>query len=99
MKTENENGEVTIQIHNNLKKSFNNIDDEINRFANKHVKKQEIIPGGKTDIIRNLITLLAEENKQLKEDLNDPHRKMEELGCLIFDSTTQYKNAIKETKK
>ena len=99
MKTENENVEVTIQMHNNLKNSFNNIDDEINRFANKHVKKQEIITGGKTDIIRNLITPLAEENKQLKEDLNDPHRKIEESECLIFDSTTQYKNAIKETKK
>lgn len=31
---------------------------------------QEIIAGESTDIIRNLITPLAEENKQLKEELH-----------------------------
>lgn len=30
------NGEVTLQMHNNLKKVINNTGDEINKFANKY---------------------------------------------------------------
>lgn len=69
---------------------------------------QEIIADESTDIIRNLITPLAEENKQLKEELheenkqlkgylNSAHRKIKELRCLISDSISQFKKTIKET--
>ena len=45
-----------MQMHNNLKKFINNTSDEINKFANKYLKKkQETITGETTDIIRNLI--------------------------------------------
>ena len=32
----NYNGEVTIQMHNNLRKAIDNTDQEINQFANRN---------------------------------------------------------------
>ena len=115
-KSKNENGEVTIQMYNYLKKAINNI-EELNQFALRYEKEKEVITSKISEYIKNLINPIEEENKKLKEELNTTNKqlqeennqlkvnlstvysKIEELRFLILDSSTQCKNAVKETKQ
>ena len=60
---------VTVEMHNNLKCAFNKIDDEMTFFAKRYQEEQKEITTEITDIMRNIITPIAEENTILRKDL------------------------------
>ena len=60
---------VTVEMHNNLRCAFNKIDDEMTFFAKRYQEAQKEITTEITDIMRNIITPIAEENTILRKDL------------------------------
>ena len=89
---------ATIEMHENLRKVINKIDNEMIDFAKKYEQEQELINIKITDIIENLITPLKFENGKLKEALQNALEQIELLNAQILDNTTLTKNKVKETK-
>ena len=56
-KAKNENGEVTIQMYSNLKRTTNNIDEDLNQCTVRYEKVKEVITSEITEYIKNLINL------------------------------------------
>ena len=67
-------------------------------FAKRYQEEQKEITSEATDIIKNIITSIAEESKSLWKDLQTANKKIDELNTLIFDLTTKNKNKITENK-
>ena len=86
---------ATIEMYNNLKCAFNKIDDEMTR---RYQEEQKEITTKITDIIKNIITPVAEENKILRKDLQTANKRIDELNTLILDLTTKNKKKITENK-
>ena len=61
-------------------------------FAKRYQEEQKKITIEITDIIKNIITPIAEENKILREDLLKAIKRIDELNTLILDLTTKNKN-------
>ena len=91
--------DVTLQMHNNLKNTINKIDDEIHNFAIRYQQEQEQITGELTNIINQLITPLQEESHQLRNELQEAHKQIEELKSFIQDNVVIMKNSNKESKR
>ena len=89
---------VTIEMYNNLKCAFNKIDDEMAHFAKRYQEEQKEITTEITDLIKNIITPIAEENTNLQKDLQTANKRTDELNTLILDLTTKNKNKITENK-
>ena len=89
---------VTIEMYNNLKCAFNKIDDEMAHFAKRYQEEQKVIATEITDLIKKIITPIAEENKNLREDLQTAKKRIDELNTLILDLTTKNENKITENK-
>ena len=51
-----------------------------------------------TDLIKNIITPIAEQNTNLRKDLQTTNKRIDELNTLILDLTTKNKNKITENK-
>ena len=81
-KSKNENGEVTIQMHSNLKEAINNIDEDLNQFTLRYEKKKEVITSETTEYIKKLINPIVEENKKLKEELKTANIQLKEENNL-----------------
>ena len=60
--------------------------------AKRYQEEQKKITTEITDIIKNIITPIAEENKILREDLLKAIKRIDELNTLILDLTTKNKN-------
>ena len=75
---------ITSEVTEYIKNLINPIAEE-----NKKLKEE----------LKTANIQIQEENNQLKENLAAAYSKIEELKSLILDSTTQCKNAVKETKK
>ena len=89
---------VTIGMYDNLKCAFNKIDDEMAHFAKRYQEKQKEITTEIIDLINNIITPIAEENTNLRKDLQTANKRIDELNTLILDLTTKNKNKITENK-
>ena len=89
---------VTIEMNNNLKCAFNKLDDKMAYFAKKYQEEQKEITNEITDLIKNIITPIAEENTNLQRDLQTANKRTDELNTLILDLTTKNKNKITENK-
>ena len=89
---------VTVEMYNNLKCAFNKIDDEMTFFAKRYQEEQKEITTEITDIMRNIITPIAEENTILRKDLQTAKKTIDELNTLILDLTTKNKNKITKNK-
>ena len=61
-------------------------------FAKRYQEEQKKITTEITDIIKNIITPIAEENKILREDLLKAIERIDGLNTLILDFTTKNKN-------
>ena len=61
---------VTIEIHSNIVNTLNNMGSEMVEFAKKHYEEQQQITSEITEILKEAITTIADENKKLKEDLH-----------------------------
>ena len=61
-------------------------------FSKRYQEEQKKITTEITDITKNIITPVAEENKILREDLLKGIKKIDELNTLILDLTTKNKN-------
>ena len=85
-------------MYNNLKCAFNKIDDEMTHFAKRYQEEQKEITTEITDIIKNITTPIAEENKILRKDLQTANKRIDELNTLILDFTVKNKNKITENK-
>ena len=81
-KSNNENGEVTIQMYSNLKKAINNIDEDLNQFTLRYEKKKEVITSETTEYIKKLINPIVEENRKLKEELKTANIQLKEENNL-----------------
>ena len=90
--------EVTTEMYNNLKCAFNEIDDEMAHFSKKYLEEQREITIEITDLIKNIITPMAEENTNLQKDLQTANKRIDEFNTLILDLTTKNKNKISENK-
>ena len=90
--------EVTTEMYNNLKCAFNKIDDEMAHFSKKYLEEQREITIEITDLIKNIITPMAEENTNLQKDLQTANKRIDEFNTLILDLTTKNKNKISENK-
>ena len=75
---------ITSEVTEYIKNLINPIAEE-----NKKLKEE----------LKTANIQIQEENNQLKENLAAAYSKIEELKSLILNSTTQCKNAVKETKK
>ena len=89
---------VTIEMYDNLKCAFNKTDDEMAHFAKRYQEEQKEITVEITDLIKNIITLIAEENITLQKDLQTANKRIDELNTLILNLTTKNKNKITENK-
>ena len=85
-------------MYNNLKCAFNKIDDEMTHFAKGYQEEQKEITTDITDVIKNIITPIAEENKILGKDLQTANKRIDELNTLILDLTTKTKTNLLRTK-
>ena len=85
-------------MYNNLKCAFNKIDDEMTHFAKGYQEEQKEITTDITDVIKNIITPIAEESKILGKGLQTAKKRIDELNTLILDLTTKNKNKITENK-
>ena len=83
---------VTIEMYNNLKCAINKIDDEMAHFAKMYQKEQKEITTEITDLIKNIITPIAEENTNLRKDLQTTSKRIDELNTFILDLTTKNKS-------
>ena len=88
---------VTIEIYYNLKCAFNKIDNEMTHFAKRYQEEQKEITTEIIDLIKNIITPIAEENTNLRKDLQTANKRIDELNTLILDLTTK-KNKITKNK-
>ena len=52
-------------MYNNLKCAFNKIEDEMAHFDKRYQEEQKVIATEITDLIKKIITPIAEENKNL----------------------------------
>ena len=66
---------VTIEIYYNLKCAFNKIDNEMAHFAKRYQEEQKEITTEITDLIKNIITPIVEENTNLRKDLQTANKK------------------------
>ena len=66
---------VTIEIYYNLKCAFNKIDNEMTHFAKRYQEEQKEITTEIIDLIKNIITPIAEENTNLRKDLQIANKK------------------------
>ena len=82
-------------MHGNLKNAINKIAKEMVDFPNEYNYDQEQINLRITDIIQNLITPIILENKKLKEELQTPYKKIDELNTQIHDIVAQNINRMK----
>ena len=85
-------------MYNNLKCAFNKIDDEMAYFAKRYQEEQKEITTKITDIIKKIITPIAEEKTKLLKDLQQASKRIDELNTLILDLTIKNKNRITENK-
>ena len=69
------NPTVTIEIYYNLKCAFNKIDNEMTHFAKRYQEEQKEITTEIIDLIKNIITPIAEENTNLRKDLQIADKK------------------------
>ena len=69
------NPTVTIEIYYNLKCAFNKIDNEMTHFAKRYQEEQKEITTEIIDLIKNIITPIAEENTNLRKDLQIANKK------------------------
>ena len=76
---EKEKPAATIEMHENLRKTINKIDNEKTDLAKKYEQEQERMNVKITDI-ENLITPLKLENGKLKEALQNTLDKIELLS-------------------
>ena len=68
--------------------------DESTMFAKKYKRDLQEITTEITNIIKQIITVIAEENKKLKNDLETVHKRIDDLKSLVIDMSTR-----KEKKK
>ena len=61
-------------------------------FSKRYQEEQKKITTEITDITKNIITPVAEENKILREDLLKGIKRIDELNTLILDLATKNKN-------
>ena len=61
-------------------------------FSKRYQEEQKKITTEITDITKNIITPIAEENKILREDLLKGIKRIDELNTLILDLATKNKN-------
>ena len=85
-------------MYDNLKCAFSKIDDEMAHFAKRYQEEQKEITTEIIDLINNIITPIAEENTNLRKDLQTANKRIDELNTLILDLTTKNKNKITENK-
>ena len=86
-------------MYNNLKCAFNKIDDEMAYFAKRYQEEQKEITTKITDLIKKIITPIAEEKTKLLKDLQQTaNKRIDELNSLILDLTIKNKNKITESK-
>ena len=85
-------------MYNNLKCAFNKIDDEMAYFAKRYQEEQKEITTKITDIIKKIITPIAEKKTKLLKDLQQASKRIDELNTLILDLTIKNKNRITENK-
>ena len=67
-------------------------------FAKKYQEDQKEITPEITDIIKNVITPIAEENTILRKNLQAENYRKDQINTLILDLTTKNKNEINEKK-
>ena len=89
---------VTIEMYNNVKCEFNKMDDEMPHFAKRYQEEQKELTTKITDLIKNIITRIVEENTNLRKDLQTANKRTDELNTLIPDLTTKNQNKITENK-
>ena len=89
---------LTIEMYDNPKCAFNKIDDEMAHFAKRYQEEQKEITTEITDLFKNIITPIAEENITLQKDLQTANKRIDELNTLILNLTTKNKNKITENK-
>ena len=89
---------VTIEMYNNVKCEFNKMDDEMPHFAKRYQEEQKELTTKITDLIKNIITRIVEENTNLRKDLQTANKRIDELNTLIPDLTTKNQNKITENK-
>ena len=61
-------------------------------FAKMYQEEQKEIRTEITDFIKNIITPIAEENTNLRKDLQTTSKRIDELNTLILDLTTKNKS-------
>ena len=66
---------VTREMYNNLKRTINRMDNEINKFSKRYSVEQSVTTEEITDILKNFITPLTEENAQHKLELEAAKQK------------------------
>ena len=63
-------------MYNNLKCVLNKIDDEMTCFGKRYQEEHKEITTEISDIIKNMITPIAEQNKVLRSDLQAASERM-----------------------
>ena len=63
--------------------------DESTMFAKKYKRDLQEITTEITNIIKQIITVIAEENKKLKNDLETVHKRIDDLKSLVIDMSTR----------
>ena len=63
-------------------------------FAEKYKRDLQEITTEITNIIKQIITVIAEENKKLKNDLETVQKRIDDLKSLIIDMSTRKKKRI-----
>ena len=63
-------------MHNNIVITLNKMESEMVEFEKKHHEEQQQITSEIAEIINDVITPIAEENKKLKEDLHTAYQKL-----------------------
>ena len=67
-------------------------------FAKIYQEEQKEITTKITDLIKNIITRIVEENTNLRKDLQTANKRIDELNALVPDLTTKNQNKITENK-
>ena len=67
-------------------------------FAKKYQEDQKEITPEITDIVKNVITPIAEENTILRKNVQAENYRKDQINTLILDLTTKNKNEINEKK-
>ena len=67
-------------------------------FAKKYQEEQKEITTEMTDLIKNIITAIAEQSTNVRKDLQTANRRVDQLNTLILDLTTNNKNKTTENK-